>query len=107
MIFCIFDIRNFKIKDKKQENACNDVEVSKKCLKTSFFRSFKNCIVFNYDRLCFLLKIKLNCNPVKINTVDAEKTSNKMSGYYYDYKYGAGGFYLKAGLACKFYFNNN
>lgn len=105
MIFCILDIRSFKIKDEKQGNRRNDDDVPNKCLKTSFFKKFKNFFKFNFDKICFLLKIKLHCNPV--NTPDTKHKSSKMSGYYYDYKHGAGGFYLKAGLGGKLYFNNN
>jgi hypothetical protein len=95
MIFCMFEIRKLKLKDKNKAN--NESLLNKWLNKLSCFKN--NYASLNLDRFLFLLKAKLNLNPIK--KIKRQEETNKMNGYYYDYKYGAGGFYLKAGLACK------
>ena len=99
MLLCMFEIRKFKLIDKKEIK--NNESSSSKCSNKSCLQNAKTSLLLNLDRIFFLIKAKLKFNPIK--SIKKQDT-NKMNGYYYDYKYGAGGFYLKAGLACKIIF---
>ena len=83
MLFCLNDIGNFK-RNIKKENG----------FKSSRNRFSKKLIEF-INR--YLLSIELAESETK-------NATNKLKGYYYDYKFGAGGLYLKVGLAGKFDF---
>ena len=90
MVFCLHDIRQIKLNNSKIEDSIE----GKICMKFAFLKQIKSWINWKLNSMVFYLKVKfLNFDP-------SHHSTTQMSGYYYDYKYGAGGFYLKTGLAC-------
>ena len=97
--FCLYDIRRYKINDRKNKNGEEEIEETKDSfLERLCLKKFKNFIEMKFDRLIFWIKVKV----IKLDhyQISSKKNdNNQMTGYYYDYKYGAGGLYLKVGVA--------
>ena len=104
MLFCLIDIRRCKINEKKNARDSDDTSSQQsassprwlnKLYEKSYIKDLVGKMRTKYDSLLFSFKIRFtkfeDCNK-----------KNQYSGYYYDYKYGAGGLYLKVGLAGSF-----
>jgi hypothetical protein len=97
--FCLYDIRRYKINDRKNRNGEEEIEeIKDSFLDRLCLKKLKNFIEMKFDRLKFWIKVKVfKLDHYQIGS--KKNDNNQMTGYYYDYKYGAGGLYLKVGVA--------
>ena len=84
MFFCLCDIGNYKSKSK------NDDEIQEDDYSENWMDKVKKKVFMCNENKSF---------DESFTNIKSENKKNDLSGYFYDYKFGAGGLYLKVGLA--------
>lgn len=102
MVFCFIDIRSCNKREKKLEKLANNEHNESNDGDDSVLNLI---LVFIKDKIFVATKRRIKTFLLRFKFISyldnkmCQINSGQFSGYFYDYKYGAGGLYLKVGVA--------